>query len=134
LQGRSPAGDRVGFQRRGTGGALAANGLEAGIRRRGVVDNEDRNPERLRRSLRLVLQRYAHQIRVRPAIAIPALLLPGIGEALIFYAPPLIVARLLSTLRSHEHLRVAALLMARRRCAACSRSTSRPWTSSWRRT
>jgi len=54
-----------------------------------------RDPERLSQSLRLVLRRYASQIRRRPAIAIPALLLPALGDVLTFYAPPLVVAKLL---------------------------------------
>ena len=54
-----------------------------------------RDPERLSQSLRLVLRRYATQIRRRPAVAIPALLLPALGDVLTFYAPPLVVAKLL---------------------------------------
>jgi ATP-binding cassette subfamily B protein len=54
-----------------------------------------RDPQRLSQSLRLVLRRYASQIRRRPAMAIPALLLPALGDVLTFYAPPLVVAKLL---------------------------------------
>ena len=67
----------------------------------------DRDPERLAAALRLVLRRYAAQIRRRPAIAIPALLLPGIGDVLIFYAPPLVVARLLGAFARDEQLSAA---------------------------
>jgi ATP-binding cassette subfamily B protein len=42
-----------------------------------------------------VLRRYGRQITRRPSISLPALVLPGIGDVLIFYAPPLVVARLL---------------------------------------
>src|SRR5262245_22963898 len=58
-------------------------------------ETENRDPERLTAALWLVVQRYTRQIRRRPAVAIPALLLPGLGEILIFYAPPLIIAKVL---------------------------------------
>jgi ATP-binding cassette subfamily B protein len=57
---------------------------------------EDRDPGRLRLALRLVLTRYAAQVRRRPWLAIPALLLPAVGDILTLYAPTLVVARLLS--------------------------------------
>src|SRR5262249_15568683 len=53
---------------------------------------------------KLVLQRYGAQIRHRPALAAPALLLPAIGDILVFYTPPLIVARLLSAFARDEKL------------------------------
>ena len=55
----------------------------------------DSDSGRLKAALRQVLRRYYGQIRARPALSIPALVLPGIGDVLIFYAPPLVVARLL---------------------------------------
>jgi ATP-binding cassette subfamily B protein len=64
----------------------------------------DRDPRRLAAALRLVLRRYAAQIRRRPAIAIPALLLPGLADVLIFYTPPLVVARLLGAFARDEQL------------------------------
>ena len=66
--------------------------------------DEDRNPGRLREALRLVVRRYAAQIRRRPALAIPALLLPAVGDILTFYAPPLVVARLLGAFARDEVL------------------------------
>ena len=66
----------------------------------------DRDPGRLSAALKLVLRRYMAQIRRRPAIAIPALLLPGVADALIFYAPPLVVARLLGAFARDERLSV----------------------------
>src|SRR5262245_8679585 len=54
-----------------------------------------RDPRRLSQSLRLVLSRYAAQITRRPWIAIPALLLPALGDVLTVYAPPLVVAKIL---------------------------------------
>ena len=44
--------------------------------------DEERDPKRLRDALRLVLKRYGAQIRRRPAIAIPAVVLPAIGDIL----------------------------------------------------
>jgi ATP-binding cassette, subfamily B, bacterial len=68
-----------------------------------------RDPRRLGASLRLVLRRYAAQIAKRPGLAIPALILPGLGEVLIFYLPPLIVAQLLRAFARDEPLSAAAL-------------------------
>ena len=55
-----------------------------------------RDPRRLSAALRLVLARYLAQVRRRPALAAAALLLPGLGNLLIFYGPPLVIARLLA--------------------------------------
>jgi ATP-binding cassette subfamily B protein len=75
-----------------------------------TTNDADRDPGRLAAALRLVLRRYAAQIRRRPAIAIPALLLPGVADALIFYAPPLVVARLLGAFARDERLSAGELL------------------------
>ena len=56
-----------------------------------------RDSRRLSQALWLVLRRYTRQITRRPWISVPALLLPGIGDVLVFYAPPLVVARVLGT-------------------------------------
>src|SRR5262245_39629087 len=69
----------------------------------------DRDPQRLNQALRLVLRRYATQIRRRPSLAIPALLLPAVGDVLTFYAPPLVVAKLLGAFSRDERLSVAEL-------------------------
>src|SRR5499433_2274965 len=58
-------------------------------------ETDNRDPQRLTAALWLVVRRYCSQIRRRPAIATPALVLPGLGEILIFYVPPLIIARVL---------------------------------------
>ena len=55
----------------------------------------ERDPRRLTDALRLVLRRYAVQLRRRPGIALGALLLPAVGDVLTFYAPPLVIAKLL---------------------------------------
>ena len=66
-----------------------------------------RDDRRLAASLRLVLTRYAAQLRRRPLLAAAALLLPGLGNLLIFYAPPLVVARLLGSVSADEPLTLA---------------------------
>jgi hypothetical protein len=43
-------------------------------------------------------------------MAIPALLLPGLGDVLIFYAPPLVVARLLGAFARNEQLSARELV------------------------
>jgi ATP-binding cassette, subfamily B, bacterial len=64
----------------------------------------ERHPKRLGAALRLVVRRYSAQVRRRPVVALLALLLPGVGEVLIFYAPPLVVARLLGAFARNERL------------------------------
>jgi ATP-binding cassette subfamily B protein len=63
-----------------------------------------RDPRRLSQSLRLVLSRYGRQIRRRPRVAIPALLLPALGDVLTVYAPPLVVAKLLGAFARESRL------------------------------
>ena len=70
------------------------------------------DPERNRRfsaALRLVLRRYYAQVRRQPAITIPALILPGIADALTFYVPPLIIARLLGAFARDEPLTASSV-------------------------
>ncbi|HEY6509210.1 MAG TPA: ABC transporter ATP-binding protein [Vicinamibacterales bacterium] len=69
-----------------------------------MANDTERDPQRLSQALRLVLRRYAAQVAKRPGVAVPALLLPGLGDALIFYAPPLVVAKLLGTFARNEQL------------------------------
>jgi len=69
-----------------------------------TVSDSDRDPERMRQALALVVRRYARQVRRRPMIAVPALLLPGIGDVLVFYAPPLVIAKLLAAFARNERL------------------------------
>lgn len=57
--------------------------------------NADRDSGRLSAALKLVARRYVRQIRRRPALSIAALLMPGIGNMLVFFTPPLVVAKLL---------------------------------------
>jgi ATP-binding cassette subfamily B protein len=74
-----------------------------------IVMAEKRDPQRFSAALRLVLHRYAAQVRKCPAVAIPALLLPGIGDLLVFYAPTLVVARLLRAFVNAQRLSVSEL-------------------------
>jgi ATP-binding cassette, subfamily B, bacterial len=64
----------------------------------------EHDSRRLTASLWLVVRRYAAQIRRRPALAVPALLLPGLGNVLVFYAPPLVIAKLLAAFAREEQL------------------------------
>src|SRR5690348_11681840 len=64
---------------------------------------------RLKRALGEVLRRYGAQIRRRPRFAVPALLLPGLGDILIFYGPPLVVAKLLAAFARGDHFTATEL-------------------------
>src|SRR3954467_4480283 len=70
----------------------------------------DPSSRRLNEALWLVLRRYGRQITQRPWMAAPALVLPGIGDALVFYAPPLVVARLLGAMARNEPLTLHTLV------------------------
>ena len=120
--------------------------------------HERTNGHRLNAALRLVLRRYFSQVRRWKGYAIPALLLPAVGDVLTIYAPPLVVARLLATFARQDHLAFSDVLpyladlwrpldfraarVARggrddhpdRDPRHSRRSTSRRWTSCWRRT
>ncbi len=74
-----------------------------------AAPDAERDPRRLSQALRLVVRRYVRQIRIRPAVALPALLLPGIGNVLVFYAPPLVIANLLDTFARDERLTAGEL-------------------------
>jgi ATP-binding cassette subfamily B protein len=59
--------------------------------------------QRLRAAIRLVLRRYARQVRARPWLATVSLVLPGIGNIFVHYCPPLAIAYLLGTLSRDQH-------------------------------
>jgi len=61
------------------------------------TQDERTKNRRLNAALRLVLRRYLAQVTRWKGYAIPALLLPALGDILTVYAPPLVVARLLGT-------------------------------------
>jgi ATP-binding cassette subfamily B protein len=61
------------------------------------MSSSDHTP-RLQAAIRLVLRRYARQVRARPWLATVSLLLPGIGNIFVHYIPALAIAHLLATL------------------------------------
>jgi ATP-binding cassette subfamily B protein len=61
-------------------------------------ESSDDAPRRLHAATQLVIERYGRQIRARPWLAAASLLLPGIGNILVFYVPPLALANVLATL------------------------------------
>ncbi len=67
------------------------------------------DPRRLRAAIRLVVQRYARQVRARPWLASISLILPGVGNIFVHYVPPLAIALLLSTLSHDAHAPIGAL-------------------------
>jgi ATP-binding cassette subfamily B protein len=69
----------------------------------------DRDPGRLSAALTLVARRYLRQIRQRPLLSIAALVTPGVGNMLVFFTPPLVVARLLDRLDGGAQLSAAEL-------------------------
>src|SRR5690349_17638886 len=88
-----------------------------------------RDSRRLNEAVWLVLRRYGRQITRRPWISVPALLLPGIGDVLVFYTPPLVVARLLGADAGRFHpLRadVHRAVVRRRTGVARGRGADRP--------
>ena len=72
-------------------------------------DTSHDEPDRLRAAIRLVIRRYASQIRARLWLATPSLVLPGIGNIFVHYVPPLAIAHLLATLAHDSHAPVADL-------------------------
>ena len=70
----------------------------------------ERDPRRLTDALRLVVRRYAAQLRRRPGLAAGALLLPALGDVLTFYAPPLVIAELLGRFARNQPLTPAELM------------------------
>src|SRR6185369_16874035 len=69
-----------------------------------MTEEKNRDPLRFSAALRLVIRRYIAQVRQRPLVSLPALILPGIGDVLVFYTPPLVVARLLGAFARNEAL------------------------------
>ncbi len=74
-------------------------------------DDSDLDKHRLRAAIRLVLRRYARQVRVRPGLAIISLILPGLGNIFVHYVPPLAIAWLLSILSRDTHAPTSELVM-----------------------
>jgi ATP-binding cassette, subfamily B, bacterial len=74
-----------------------------------TIAAERRDSRRLNQALWLVLRRYGRQIAQRPAISLAALVMPGLGDVLVFYAPPLVVARLLGTVARDDAVTIGML-------------------------
>ena len=68
------------------------------------MEDQPRDRSRLIASVRLVLRRYAAQVRRQPALAAGAILLPAVADILNSYAPPLVIARLLGRFANNEIL------------------------------
>ncbi len=62
------------------------------------------------RAFGLVIRDYNQQLRIDRAIAWPAMLLPGIGEILVLYVPPLVVARVLALVTLDDQVTVSELI------------------------
>ncbi len=69
-----------------------------------TTDPRPRDTSRLRASLRLVLARYWRQARRTPLMSTASVLLPAAADILNYYAPPLVIARLLGRLGRNETL------------------------------
>jgi ATP-binding cassette, subfamily B, bacterial len=65
---------------------------------------------RLNGALRLVLRRYYAQVRRWKLFAVPALLLPALGDVLTIYAPPIVVAKLLARFGQREQVTFAEFI------------------------
>ena len=68
-------------------------------------------PPSLRAAIRLVLRRYARQVRARPYLAAASLLLPGIGNIFVHYVPALAIAHVLGMLARDAHAATSELVM-----------------------
>ena len=68
------------------------------------ISHDHPDQRRLHAALRLVLRRYYAQVRRWKVYAVPALLLPALGDVLTIYAPPIVVARLLATFTQREQI------------------------------
>jgi ATP-binding cassette, subfamily B, bacterial len=74
-----------------------------------IKTEEKRDPKRLRSALGFVLRRYGAQIRRQPLLAVGALLFPALGDVLTFYAPPLLIAKLLGAFARNQTFTAAQL-------------------------
>lgn len=61
-------------------------------------------------AIRLAIKHYWAQIKTDWTVSVPALILPGIGNILVFLVPPLIVARIITAFNHASHPSFAQLL------------------------
>jgi ATP-binding cassette subfamily B protein len=71
----------------------------------------DDDPRRLRAAIRLVIRRYARQVRARRWLSAASLVLPGIGNIFVHYVPALAIASLLATLAYDANASAGELAM-----------------------
>ncbi|HUR33949.1 MAG TPA: ABC transporter ATP-binding protein [Vicinamibacterales bacterium] len=69
-----------------------------------TVTPPPRQRGRLTASIRLVLARYYTQARRRPLMTLGCIVLPALADILNYYAPPLVIARLLGRFARNESL------------------------------
>lgn len=74
-----------------------------------TTDNTTRDSRRLTAAVRLVLARYAAQLKRHPFQAGGAIALPALADILNFYAPPLVIAKLLGRFAREEALTASDL-------------------------
>jgi ATP-binding cassette subfamily B protein len=65
---------------------------------------------RRRRAFRLAVRNYAAQLREDRRVALPALLLPGVGGILVWFCPPLVIAALLERFEEGERPGLTSLV------------------------
>src|SRR3954471_18148921 len=68
------------------------------------TDTTTRSTARLTAAVRLVLARYYAQARRMPLMTIACIVLPAAADILTYYAPPLVIARLLGRFGRNESL------------------------------
>lgn len=61
-------------------------------------------------AIKLAISHYVRQIKTDWRVSVPALLLPGFGNILVFLAPPLIVARIITAFNQTAHPSFTQLL------------------------
>ena len=61
-------------------------------------------------AIKLAIRNYIQQIKTDWRVSVPALLLPGLGNILVFLAPPLIVARIITAFNHAAHPSFAELM------------------------
>src|SRR6478672_1622684 len=74
------------------------------------TDTTTRPTPRLTAAVRLVLARYYRQARRMPFMTLGCIVLPAAADILNYYAPPLVIARLLGRFARSESLTSAQLV------------------------
>src|SRR3970040_2367105 len=67
-------------------------------------------PERNTEAVKLAATNYWQQLKHDWPTAVPGLVLPGLGNILVFYVPPLIVAKILVAFSNDPHPGASSLL------------------------